>query len=283
MMQVGAWLGRFRARFPLPWPGGAAAMWLLPVILLPAVGEAGTLALDAARTMPGITPHRLWIFIHLLLFVFWLGADLGVVLAVRAATRPGLSGEQCARTLALGHAIDLAPRLAASLMLSVGGILTEYAGIGHPWWQMAAIVALGPAWMSLVLLAHGCPRRRLGEVAARWEDWLRRAMIVAVPVSVGWSWWTGRLAPAPYIGAKLLLFALLMALGLRVRVLWHEAGGLRGTAGPQAVAVAARLNAVLPLMLLGWMALVAAALLGVMRPGELPQAVPAVAGLLRGG
>lgn len=267
-------------------PGAAARFLLVLAILLPAAGHADVLALDAVRMTPGITPQRLWIFIHLLLFVFWLGADLGVVLAVRSAGRPGLSEEQCRRTLALGHAIDLAPRLAASLMLSVGGILSEYVGIEHPWWQMAAIIVLGPLWASLVLLAHAGFRHPLGQAAACWEDRLRRAMIVIVPLSVGWSWLGGRLAPAPYIGTKLLLFGLLMILGLRVRTLWHEVAGLQGADHPavdgRAVALAARLNALLPLMLFGWAALLAAALLGVMRPGGVSQAMSAVTALLQG-
>ncbi|MBW7931389.1 MAG: hypothetical protein H3C57_08845 [Gammaproteobacteria bacterium] len=286
MMSPHAWPGKAGDAPLLRLPGGVARLLLALAILLPAAGHADVPVLDAMRMTPGITPQRLWIFIHLLLFVFWLGADLGVVLAVRSAGRPGLSEEQCRRTLALGHAIDLAPRLAASLMLSVGGILSEYVGIEHPWWQMAAIIVLGPLWASLVLLAHAGFRHPFGQAAACWEDRLRRAVIVIVPLSVGWSWLGGRLAPAPYIGAKLLLFGLLMILGLRVRTLWHEVAGWRAAApsvaGGRAAAVAARLNAVLPLMLFGWAALLAAALLGVMRPGAVPEAMPAVVGLLQG-
>jgi hypothetical protein len=63
------------------------ALALLPVAALAAVavGERGE---------PGITAHRLWTFTHLILFVFWLGADLGVVLAVRAAAAAQLSAGQ---------------------------------------------------------------------------------------------------------------------------------------------------------------------------------------------
>ncbi len=241
-------------------------------------------ALGDVRAEPGITAQRLWTFVHLLLFVFWLGADLGVVLAVRAAARPGLLPEQRWRTLGLARTIDLAPRLAASLMLTVGGILTEYIGIAHPWWQMAGVVVLGPVWMGLVFLAHTAASSAPGVWAERLEDGLRRLLIVAVPVSVAWSWFSGRLAPAPYVAAKLLLFALLMVLGLRIRTAWRElAVGLRQqplqpipAAG--AGVAATRLNALVPVMLASWVALAAAAWLGISRPGEILPAA-AISGL----
>jgi len=263
---------------------GTGSLLLCLAILLP-IGALAAATIDG-RGEPGITPQRLWTFAHLILFVFWLGADLGVVLAVRAAARADLLPAQRWRTLGLARSIDLAPRLAASLMLTVGGILTEYVGIGHPWWQMAGIVAIGPAWLGLVLLGHMAADHRAGAVAGRLEEGLRRLLIVAVPLSVAWSWFTGRLAPAPYVGVKLLLFAALMVLGLRVRVAWPAlvpAGGPPG-AGPAPVAAevaVTRLNAVLPLMLAGWLLLAVAAWLGIVRPGEVPAgtAVSAVAGL----
>lgn len=39
--------------------------------------------------------------------------------------------------------VDVIPRAAISLMLTVGGLLSEYVGLEHPWWQMAGIVLLG--------------------------------------------------------------------------------------------------------------------------------------------
>lgn len=252
--------------------------WLLPLLALALLPVAALAAMAAGeRGEPGITAHRLWTFTHLVLFVFWLGADLGVVLAVRAAAATQLSPGQRARTLELARAIDLAPRLAASLMLTVGGILTEYVGIGHPWWQMAAIATLGPVWAGLILVAWFAAGSSVGERAAGLEDALRRLLIVAVPLSVAWSWFTDRLAPAPYVAAKLLLFAVLMALSLRIRAAWRtlDQHHRHGHDAGQAIEVAvARLNAVLPLMLAGWVALAAAAWLGITRPGEALPEVP---------
>jgi hypothetical protein len=204
------------------------------------------------------------------------------VLAIRAATRPGLAPDQRWRTLDLARSIDLAPRLAACLMLTVGGILTEYVGIGHPWWQMAGIVALGPLWLLLVITAFAAGGRPAGDLASRLEAGLRGLLMVAVPFSVAWSWFSGRLAPAPYVAAKLLLFALVLALGLRVRAAWWDVAagrhaGVDAALDATASAAASRLAGVLPLVAATWLALAGAAWLGVTRPGESPPAATASA------
>lgn len=49
---------------------------------------------------------NLWKFAHILLFVYWLGADLGVFLLARAAKRADLSFEQRALLLKMALLID---------------------------------------------------------------------------------------------------------------------------------------------------------------------------------
>jgi hypothetical protein len=254
--------------------------WItLAVALLPAgLALAAAGAELGARGEVGVTAHRLWLYAHLLLFVFWLGADLGVYLCSRAVVAPGLAPDQRLRTAGLMAAIDLAPRISASLMLTVGGILTEYVGLGHPAWQMAGIVLLGPAWLTLVLVGYLRDGTALGDTVARLDLAFRGVLVVAVPLSVAWSWTTGRLEPAPYVAGKLLIFAALMALGLALR--WRLrpfTQGLRdlaaGRAGPgTGAAMAASHAATRPLVLAIWLGLMAAALLGIAQPGASPAA-----------
>jgi hypothetical protein len=236
-------------------------------VLLGAAGAAAA----AVGDEPGMTVHRLWLFAHLLLFVFWLGADLGVFLCSRAVVAPGLAPDQRLRTAELMAAIDLAPRLAASLMLTVGGILSEYVGLGHPAWQMAGIVLLGPAWFALVVAGYLRDGTVLGDSIARLEIAIRAVMVLAVPLSVAWSWSTGRLDPAPYVAGKLLIFAALMALGLVLR--WRLRpfmAGLRelarGAAADEA-GMAASHATTRPLVIAIWVGLMVAALLGIAQPG----------------
>jgi len=95
--------------------------------------------------------YQLVLMIHVLLFVYWLGGDLGVFYSSGFLIRPELSRETRLVTAKIMFNLDLVPRICMSLMLTVGGILTEAVGIVHPSWQMAGIILLGPVWLSMVL------------------------------------------------------------------------------------------------------------------------------------
>lgn len=248
----------------------AARLAPLAALALCAAASAADLG---TRAETGVTAERLWLYAHLLLFVFWLGADLGVFLCGREVVRAGLAPDQRLRTAGLMRAIDLAPRISASLMLTVGGILTEYVGIAHPWWQMAGIVMLGPVWLTLVVTGYWHDGTALGDTVARLDQAFRALLVVAIPVSVAWSWSTGRLDAAPYVAAKLLIFAALMLIGLVLRRrLRPFTDGLRSlaSAGDPAGAVAAMSASharTRPLVVAIWLGLAAAALLGIVKPG----------------
>ena len=64
--------------------------------------------------------YQLLRFAHVLLFAYWLGADLGVFLAGGVMSRPGLPVPERNRVRSLLMDIDLAPRIALIGMLPVG-------------------------------------------------------------------------------------------------------------------------------------------------------------------
>jgi hypothetical protein len=235
-------------------------------------------AAAAGGVEPGVTMHELVSYLHLLLFVFWLGADIGVFVCAHGTVQPGLTGEQRLRTAGLMSMIELAPRISASLMLTVGGILTEYVGLEHPSWQMAGIVLLGPVWLTLVLTSYYRAGTAFGAQAARLDVWMRSLLMVAVPVSVAYAWSTSRLDGAPYVAGKLLIFAALMALGLLMRrALTPFTEGLRTLAtgaGDSAALQGAMAQSVArarPYVAAIWIGLAVAAFLGIAKPGAPPQ------------
>jgi hypothetical protein len=188
----------------------------------------------------GITGYELAQFLHVFLFVFWLGPEVAVWIWSRKAAAAGVDPEMHRVAGEMMRTVEFIPRAACSLMLTVGGVLSEYVGVTHPWWQMAGIILLGPVWLVLVLVGAFRDGTPLGASAARLEEWLRWLLIVGIPVSVAYSTITGRLAMAPYVGAKLLLFAAVLLLTKFVRP---------------------------PYTLVIWVALLVAALLGVLKPG----------------
>ena len=69
-----------------------------------------------------------WQFVHLLLFVFWLGADVGVWLSMWFIRDARLSFGTRVTLIQLAFLIDLAPRFAFALMIPVGAELARGVG-----------------------------------------------------------------------------------------------------------------------------------------------------------
>jgi hypothetical protein len=241
-------------------------------LLLPAVAAAGVAA-GLGDPEPGLSLRELLVFLHVALFVLWLGPDFGVFLWSSKVANPALSvGQRLAAAQIMGR-IDLIPRVAMSLMLTVGGVLSEYVGIEHPAWQLAGIVLLGPVWLALVLLTYLRQGTEAGATLARIDVWFRWALMAGIVASVTWSTVTGRLAGAPWVGWKLLIFAALLLIGalLRVRIRpFVEGVRALATSGPNAEvdrAMQASLAETKTYVLAMWTGLLLAALLGVVQPG----------------
>lgn len=64
--------------------------------------------------------HSTLVFIHVLLFVFWLGTDVGVFLAAKISERSDLSVETRSTVLQLGMVLDRLPRSALVLIVPSG-------------------------------------------------------------------------------------------------------------------------------------------------------------------
>lgn len=221
----------------------------------------------------GVTGYELLQFLHVFLFVFWLGPDVAVYVWSRKTVEAGASPEQRIVAGQMMTLVDFIPRAAISLMLTVGGLLSEYVGLEHPWWQMAGIILLGPVWLLLVLAGIFRDRTPFGATAQRLESALRWVLIIAVPLSVAYSTVTGRLAIAPYVGAKLLLFAAILLFGhlLRARLAPLRQGLADLAANGPSPAVDGAMRAGLassrPYTVAIWLALLAAAFMGVLKPG----------------
>jgi len=221
----------------------------------------------------GVTSYELLQFLHVFLFVFWLGPDVAVYVWSRKTVEAGASAEQRIVAGQMMNLVDFIPRAAISLMLTVGGLLSDYVGLEHPWWQMAGIILLGPVWLSLVLVGVFRDGTPFGATARQLESWLRWVLIVAVPLSVAYSTVTGRLAIAPYVGAKLLLFAAILLFGhlLRARLAPLRQGladlAASGPTPEVDEAMRGSLARSRPYTAAIWVAILIAAFMGVLKPG----------------
>ena len=157
------------------------------------------------------------VILHLLLFAYWLGGDIGVFYSSGFATNNKLSREarQTAGKIMLN--LDLIPRLCLSLMLTVGGILTEYYGIEHPTWQWVGIILLGPIWFTALVYIHFNEGTELVKKMTKIDYVFRWIMVFTIIASVAYGFLSGRLDAEPWVGAKLILFAALIFCGIMIR------------------------------------------------------------------
>ena len=113
--------------------------------------------------------------------------------------------------------LDLIPRLCLSLMLTVGGILTEYYGIDHPTWQWVGIILLGPVWFCALIYMHFNEGTDLVKQMNKVDYVFRWVMVFTLLASVYYGFYTDRLDAEPWVGYKLVVFAGLIFCGIMIR------------------------------------------------------------------
>lgn len=215
----------------------------------------------------------LTLFLHQALFVFWLGPDIGVYMwSTKLANSENTPAQRIAAARMM-PVIEVISKGCMSLMLTVGGVLTQLRGIDHYDWQMPLIILLGPIWLTLTLLVYFRAGTALGEKLARMDVWFRWLVVASVLGSVVLSVSTGRLAEVPWVTAKLMLFAAVVLFGLlmrtRLKSLPENLARLENDGPSSEVdgAIAKCIGNARIFMFASWICLLAAGALGTFQPG----------------
>ncbi len=164
-----------------------------------------------------MTEHNLWVFAHILLLVYWLGADLGVFVLAKAAKRSELSFAERAFALKMAVAIDVTPRLCFAVMFPVGLHVTQSGGFAVvPSWAFGVAWAISLGWIALLISIGRNEGKPLGEQLNRLHLILQGALLLVV----GWIGIQALLGHGPLPGgwyaAKIVLFALIFAMGIGI-------------------------------------------------------------------
>jgi len=228
--------------------------------------------MEAIGLEPISLAHGLLKYLHILLFVYWLGGDAGVFYSSSFVTNPKLSRDARLAAFKIFINLDMLPRYCMALMLTVGGLLAEFIGYEHPLWQTAAIVVLGPVWVWVVHTIHSREGSTLAKNLADWDRRFRVFMIFAIIGSVVYHWDTGQLVPYPWLAAKLLIFAALIFCGFMIRINlppFVEGFKTLAATGPTPESdqrMISGMSACRPYVLLIWAGVAVSALLGVLKP-----------------
>jgi len=210
--------------------------------------------------------------LHILVPIYWLGGDLGAFYSSGFLIDPKRTVPERMLALTILNNIDMAPRTSLILALPTGLLLAwekgwlVLPGIAVIVLWMAALVWLAIAWA--LHLRHGAPAQGLRRVdlAIRW------VVLTALVVS-GVLGLVHRLEMPLFIACKLLILAAAVALGLLVRrllvPLFAPIAAMRREGRPTdegdraIVGVIARTR---PAVLMIWVLVLAASLLGLARP-----------------
>ncbi|MEQ7156269.1 hypothetical protein [Brevundimonas aurifodinae] len=211
----------------------------------------------------------LLLLLHVLILVYWLGGDLGAFVASYLIADP--TRDRAARLGAAGLLgdVDMAPRTALILAFPTGFTLAVARGwlALEPVWIVAAwaagLVWLGLAWR--IHLKHAAPTSGLRrfDLGLRWTAaaLLGAGGLAGLAGATGWPL---------FLNLKLLILAACVLTGLLVRRLTADLGPALGAlAAGQADAdarIARSLAVTRPAVLLIWLLLLAAALLGLWKP-----------------
>ena len=219
-----------------------------------------------------MSAYEITLLIHIVLFCYWLGGDVGVFYSSKFVVDPSLSTDTRLTAAKILLGCDLLPRICMSLMLTVGGLLSHYMGIAHEPWQLIAIVLLGPVWLSMVLVLHFAHNASFVPTLTKIDFYFRWLIIASILASCVYAYTTGRLGDAPWLIIKLVGFAFLIFCGLMIRI------NLKGfvetyvklMSNTQTEAddqrMIASLNKVRPWVITIWVVLVIEAAVGIAKP-----------------
>ena len=215
-----------------------------------------------------IDPYRLVVFFHVLMFCYWLGADLGVWLCGRAARRPGISDEARALVRKVGHLIDMGPRSALVLIFPAGLILaSQYGSPVQGLGLVAAVLACG-VWLWMVWTIYLQPQTPLGRTV--WKiDLGFRALLMVTLIGFGVSCLvTGGPIQDRWLAAKIVVFGLILLTGifLRIALFRMDAAARAGKAPPPGSPPTLLQKSLLSSVLVIWALVAIAAFLGVVKP-----------------
>jgi hypothetical protein len=156
-------------------------------------------------------------YLHVLLFVYWLGGDLGVWLTGKQMIRDDLSLEERMRIRQVGALIDMAPRVCLVLMVPVGFTLAANWGSQIEGPALIALWVFGLAWLWLVWEVHWKKNVPVGKTLALWDLRLRYVIGSAMLAYGLYNLVGGGPVTEKWLAAKITLYGMIIFNGIILR------------------------------------------------------------------
>jgi len=176
-----------------------------------------------------MTIYAILVFIHVLLFVFWLGADLGVAILGEHFRKRTYSLTERLTILKLLVITDMGPRTAWALMVP---ITISMLGAGGYWavpiWAIAVAWGVGGYWLWLVWRAHGLGQDPKAAPLKIQEFWLKIALAAFYLILGGMSLVQNAPLEPDWLASKALLFGVIFAAAIMIDVVFKPLGPVLG-------------------------------------------------------
>jgi len=214
--------------------------------------------------------QALFALLHILVFVYWLGGDLGAFYTSHFLTRQGVPIDRRLMAAKIVGDVDMAPRTALILSLPTGLLLAESKAWLNLGWPIVIVIAIASlAWLGLAWKLHLDHDRPPGWMKGT-DTALRYVLILAL-LGFSAAALIDQIQLPLFIALKCIALAGCVALGLYIRVVLKPlAPALMGLNGPDPTtaedSLARTLRAARPLVTGIWALLIAAATLGLWTP-----------------
>jgi len=214
------------------------------------------------------------IFLHILVLVYWVGADIGVLYGAHFATNAQYSRETRLTVAQIMGFIDQFPRLSLPMIVTTGttvAVLRGYMPIDPLWLLPVWLIGLFWAGMVLALYLNRRTPQRVAALAG-FEPWFRLAIALALILAGLASLFGVGITDQGWLAVKLILFAGTIFAALALRKLFDPfRDGMRALrAGTNTAADDAMMRKALidarPAVWAIWVLALAAAYIGIWQP-----------------
>lgn len=167
--------------------------------------------------------YTVLVIVHVLLFAYWLGGDWGVYVNAKYVADPKLPLDERRRFLLASFRIDLMPRIAFPLLMTVGMQIAAFYGawpIAGPF--MTCVWIFGLAWLAVNVAGYLRQGTAAGDRLRSIDQGVR---LVLAPVLIGvgaWSLIAGAPIAPKFIAMKLIVFGGMIVVGLILRAIMRN-------------------------------------------------------------
>jgi hypothetical protein len=159
-----------------------------------------------------MTEYQVWDYLHILMFVFWVGTDMGVFLSALKSTDPKLSIDSRFLLLHMALRIELLPRTMWKAALPLGVMLSVKLGaleLGSA--ALAAVWAFSIAWWAVSMAGAWYYDKPIGHRLAAVTNWVTGLVGITL-IGLAASSWAGNgpfAAGATWLHWKVGLYGLI--------------------------------------------------------------------------